>query len=271
MCPAIKFITKIRDMTMTTSKPDAARLCDFLADYAACLFGSGATCIRLEKNVARMASRAGMEVRLSIMPRHIQVYVCGDVSSVAKLVDTAARPVSFDVNTRLSRLSWDYADGKIGFDELQARFREISTAPGANPWTVLLLASLANAAFCRLFGGDVAAMAVVFMATAAGFSLRQTLVDKHVDLRVVFMLCSFVSAVLGASGGLFGFGSTPDIALGTSILYLVPGIPFINSFCDMLDRRYICAFGRMMDAVVLTACLSIGLCFGMLLMRTGMF
>ncbi len=39
----------------------------------------------------------------------------------------------------------------------------------------------------------------------------------------------------------------------------------------MLDRRYICAFGRMMDAVVLTACLSIGLCFGMLLMRVGMF
>ncbi len=271
MCPAIKSITKTNVMTTTTSEPDASRLCNFLADYAACLFGSGATCIRLEKNVSRMASRAGMEVRLSIMPRHIHVNVSGADGSAAKLVDTSARPVSFDVNTRLSRLSWDYADGKVGFDELQTRFREIAAAPGGNPWVVLVLASLANAAFCRLFGGDMAAMAVVFGATAAGFSLRQTLVERHVDLRLVFVLCSFVSAVLGAADGLFGLGSTPDVALGTSILYLVPGIPYINSFCDMLDRRYICAFGRMMDAVVLTACLSIGLCFGMLLMRVGMF
>lgn len=140
MCPAIKSITKTNVMTTTTSEPDASRLCNFLADYAACLFGSGATCIRLEKNVSRMASRAGMEVRLSIMPRHIHVNVSGADGSAAKLVDTSARPVSFDVNTRLSRLSWDYADGKVGFDELQTRFREIAAAPGGNPWVVLVLA-----------------------------------------------------------------------------------------------------------------------------------
>ncbi len=60
MCPAIRFITTILRMTTTTSDPTPRQLCDFLAEYASCLFGSGATCIRLEKNVTRMAERAGM-------------------------------------------------------------------------------------------------------------------------------------------------------------------------------------------------------------------
>ena len=273
MCPAIRFITTILRMTTTTSDPTPRQLCDFLAEYASCLFGSGATCIRLEKNVTRMAERAGMAGQLSILPRHIHVSVrdraAGDCAT--QLVTTAERPVSFDINTRLSRLSWDYADGKIDFVGMMGRFREIVASPGSNPWAVLVLASLANAAFCRLFGGDFVAMAVVFVATLAGFSLKQTMAERHIDVRLIFVVCSFVSAVLAASDGLFGLGSTPDIALGTSILYLVPGIPFINSFSDMLDRHYICAFGRMMNAVMLTACLSIGLCCGMMLMKVGMF
>ncbi|MDE6344424.1 MAG: threonine/serine exporter family protein, partial [Muribaculaceae bacterium] len=63
----------------------------------------------------------------------------------------------------------------------------------------------------------------------------------------------------------------PSIALGTSVLYLVPGIPFLNSFSDMIYRHYFCAFCRFTDAVVLTCCLSIGLCAGMMLMNVGMF
>ena len=61
------------------------------------------------------------------------------------------------------------------------------------------------------------------------------------------------------------------MALGTSILYLVPGIPFLNSFSDMICRHYVCALGRFMDAVILTCCLSAGLCAGMALMDAGMF
>ena len=114
-------------------------------------------------------------------------------------------------------------------------------------------------------------MAIVFAATFSGFMLKQMLARRNVDVRLIVVLCAFVSGVLGATGLLFSLGSTPRIALATSVLYLVPGIPFINSFSDMLYRHYICAFSRMVDAVVLTCCLSIGLCAAMLMMNTGMF
>lgn len=134
-----------------------------------------------------------------------------------------------------------------------------------------MLVGAANASFCRLFGGDAVAMAVVFVATLAGFVLKQMMAERHADARITVVVCSFVSAVLAAADGLFGLGSTPAIAIGASVLYLVPGIPFINSFSDMIDGHYICAFGRMMQAIVITCCLSVGLCCGMLLMNVGMF
>ncbi len=84
-------------------------------------------------------------------------------------------------------------------------------------------------------------------------------------------MCAFVSSVIGASASLFGLGNTPEIAVGTSVLYLVPGIPFLNSFSDLLAGHYICAFSRMTHAVVLTCCLSLGLCGGLMLMGIGMF
>ncbi|MDE5786069.1 MAG: threonine/serine exporter family protein, partial [Duncaniella sp.] len=208
-----------------------------------------------------------------IMPRHISLSVT-DLSShesVTMVTETAKTPVSFYINTRLSELSWEIADGRIDFDEAVNRFRHISSCEHQNKWFLLMLVAVANASFCRLFGGDVTAMAVVALATGIGYRLKQLLLGCKIDPRVMVMICAFISSVTGASCEMFGLGTTPHIALATSVLYLIPGIPFLNSFSDMLYGHYICALSRFIDASLLTACLSIGLCAGMLVTGTGMF
>lgn len=180
-------------------------------------------------------------------------------------------PISFDINTRLSRLSWSMADENLSLEDAKKRFNEIIKTPPENKYKVLVLASLANAAFCRLFTGDWAAVGIVFLSTLVGFYLKQVLTEHKFDIRLTFIICAFVSSVLASTATLFSFGHTPDIAVGTSVLYLVPGIPFLNSFSDLLNGHYICAFGRFVHAVVLTCCLSLGLCFGMILMNLSMF
>lgn len=256
-----------------TSTPSEKEVCLFLAEYGAWLLGCGATCIRLEKNVQRMAETYGKKVELTITPRHIHVSVLDVLNSetVTTIASVKAIPVSFNLNTLLSQLSWEIADQRLGFDAARERFHSIIHSDSQSRWTVLLLVTLANASFCRLFGGDLWAMAVVGIATLAGYYLKQVLLANKVDIRVVVLACAFVSSVLGASCQLFSLGDTPAVATATSILYLVPGIPFLNSFSDMLYRYYICSFSRFMDAVVLTASLSIGLCAGMALMKVGMF
>lgn len=257
---------------MNDTTPTCRELADFLSRYSAALLGSGATCIRLTKNVERIAARFGRKVELTVMPRHLHITVMGKDDE--ELITTISSPrggISFNVNTLLSRLSWEVADGKVGFNELEAKLNETLASDHQNQWSVLLLASLANASFCRLFGGDLIAMAVVFIATMSGYHIKQLLLGLGADMRLTVIVCSFVSAVLGATDMLFGLGSTPNVALGTSVLYLVPGVPFLNSFSDMLYRHYICAFSRFVDAMVITCCLSIGLCGAMILMNVGMF
>ena len=247
--------------------------CAFLSTYAAWLLGCGATCIRTEKNVRRMAGALGLEVDISIMPSH--VHLCVVDTRSGKACDHMERirkhAISFDINTRLSRLSWELADGKIDFREARELFLQITQTPPANRWLVLLLVSVANMSFCRLFGGDKVAMAIVFVATLAGYLLKQLMLDDKRDVRLVFFTCAFFSSVIAACGHLFHLGDTPGVALGTSVLYLIPGIPYINSVSDMLDGHYLCSISRLVDALVLTACLSTGMCGGMFLMGLEWF
>jgi len=279
-------MTRIDDASATSAVPVASagcvcggeihslkEICLFISEYSAWLLGCGATCIRLERNVMRMAEALGCGVVMTILPRHIHLSVCLPDKSDSYTYITATRtlPISFDINTRLSELSWALADGKINFEEAKVQFDSIIRTPPADKNLVLLLASLANASFCRLFTGDWAAVAVVFLSTLAGYYLKQVLCEHKVAFRLVFILCAFVSSVLGASDALFNLGTTPEIAVGTSVLYLVPGIPFLNSFSDMLAGHYICSFCRFIHAVILTCCLSIGLCGGLLMMNLGMF
>lgn len=248
-------------------------ICIFLAEYCAWLLGCGATCIRMERNVDRIASALGCDVVMTILPRHVHLSVTRRANGDIYTYITATRkiPINFDMNTRLSELSWAMSDGRVTYPEMVRRFHQIINTPTTNRFLVLFLASLANAAFCRIFSGDWYACGVVFLSTFVGFALKQILAIYKVDVRIIMIICAFVSSVLAANATIFSIGLTPAIAIGTSVLYLVPGIPFLNSFSDMLDGHYICAFSRFIHAAVLTCCLSLGLCCGMLLMNIGMF
>ncbi len=251
-----------------TMMPMNAKTYDFLADYAATLLGCGATCIRIEKNLKRLAAGCGVTAQVQIMPAHVTLSV-SDGSGYSRVISRpmARGGINFDVNARLSRLSWAVADGHISADEAIKRFQEITTETGrTGQWQELLLASVANTAFCRLFGGDPASMLLVFAATLVGYRIKQVMIARGRDVRLAFLAASFFSASISAAGHVFHLGGTPEIAVGTSVLYLIPGVPYINAVSDLIDRHYLCAFGRFTDACVLTACLSAGLCAGMYLL-----
>lgn len=245
----------------------------FLADYASMLLGCGATSIRIEKNTRRMACAFGVDFEIFIMPMHVSVSVWSKTPVDAIVVERMASRcgISFNLNAKLSRLSWEIADNQLDLYTSINRFEMICNTKPTGKLEVLILTSLANASFCRLFGGDAIAMLIVFISTVAGLRLKQIMLEDKRDVRLTFLCASFFSASLSAGGHIFNLGATPEIALGTSVLYLVPGVPYINSVSDMINRHYLCAFSRFLDAAVLTACLSVGLCAGMFLLGLKWF
>ena len=123
-----------RDMAFSVSESG-----EFLAEYTAWLWGCGATAIRIEKNVGRIARALGFDMDLTLLPHHIELGL-GKPDTGERIViirKVAQCGVSFDINARLSRLSWEIADGKVGFAEAKKRFGRIMKTPPTGRWEVL--------------------------------------------------------------------------------------------------------------------------------------
>jgi uncharacterized membrane protein YjjP (DUF1212 family) len=241
----------------------------FISDYATELLASGATAARIEMNVERIAEAFGVEVEITILPSHIIITTTDGTTehSYSSVGKVKHHFISFYRNTALSQLSWQIHDLHISLDEARKRYTAIIAKGENNPWIVLLLVGLANASFCRLFGGDLWAMAVVLAATWIGYSVKIKLLENKWDTRMVFIVSAFCATVIGCSCYVFHLGTTPELAVGTSVLYLVPGIPFINAISDLIYGHNICFLSRLIQASVLTVCLSIGLCLGLMVMN----
>ena len=55
------------------------------------------------------------------------------------------------------------------------------------------------------------------------------------------------------------------------MLYLIPGIPYINSVSDMIEGFHLHAFSRFVGALILTACIAIGMTGAFYIMNITLF
>lgn len=244
---------------------------EFLAVYASYMLGCGATCIRINKNIRRMANSVGLTADMIIISHHVTV-ICTDNTTGSNCQHTkriAPIGINFEINTRLSELSWKMAEKKVTMEEAENMFYRIIHHRKMSDWRIMLLVVVANASFCRLFGGDFGAMLIVGVATLIGYTLKILLLRRHWDEKPVWLVCAFVSALTAAGLTYLPLTSTPDWAISASVLYLIPGIPYINSISDCLDGHYLCALGRFIHACALTICIALGLTAGMMLVDKG--
>lgn len=246
----------------------------FLARYAAAMLASGGTSARCEKTVHRIAKAYATTAEVTILPHTVMATVWDDrhehaFSMGEKLPATG---LNFYFISRLSALSWKIRDHHITLDEAEREYQQILATPRLNAWLVTLLTGLANASFCRLFEGDWMAMLIVFIATVNGFWVKNALHRMwQWDMRLAVLVAACCSSIIACAGFMFHCTATPDIALGTSVLYLVPGIPYINSVSDLIHGHLLCCLSRFIEACVITACLGVGLSIGILLMNIQYF
>ena len=237
------------------------RVTMFLADYAATLMAVGTQTSRVARNTGRIAESFGFHSHIMLFSRNVIITLQDDEGrhSYTRVQKLPALGLNFASNMNLSKLSWRAYDEHLQLEQLETEFKEIRDKKRESPWTVLILVSFANACFCRLFNGDIVAVATVWVATFVGFYIRQQLTKLHWRQLAVFIVSSFVASMIGSTGYLCHWGTTPDMALGTSMLYLVPGVPLINGIMDIIDGHVLAGTSRLINACMLIICIAIGL------------
>jgi uncharacterized membrane protein YjjP (DUF1212 family) len=237
----------------------------FIAEYATCLLGSGVHISRVIRNSKRMGEAFCLEVRLIAFHKSIVLTVCNIENDAiyTEVVNVPALPVSFEYNSELSSLSWEAYDKHLSLAELQEKYNQIRTKPKMSPRLILLLVGFGNASFCRLFGGDWKAVGIVFMATLVGFFIRQQMQRLGISHFMVFTVSAFISSMCASTSLLFE--STPEIAIATSVLYLIPGVPLINGVIDIVEGHILAGCSRLIEASLLVICVAVGLSLPLLL------
>ena len=245
-----------------TARPQIQELTNFLSEYAAKMLSIGTYTARIERCVCRIAGAYGYEASLMIFVRHFIISVMdpADNSIRRTYVKTgAAARISFDLISELSALSWEICDEKIPLARAKAAFAEILASQKKSFAKTLVLLSVANAAFCELFGGDGGAMALVFAATAFGICARYLLSKLKINLKIQYIAVSFAVSFIVSLGARYGLSATPDIAVGSSILFLIPGVWLINSVFDILNENMLVGISRGLNTGLLIICIAIGL------------
>ena len=255
----------VKEMPATeaeAARPQIQELTNFLSEYTAKMLSIGTYTVRIERCVRRIADAYDYEASLMIFVRHFIISVMdpADNSIRRTYVKTgAAARISFDLISELSALSWEIYDEKIPFARAKAAFAEILASQKKSFAKTLVLLSVANAAFCELFGGDGGAMALVFAATAFGICARYLLSRLKINLKIQYIAVSFAVSFIVSLGARYGLSATPDIAVGSSILFLIPGVWLINSVFDILNENMLVGISRGLNTGLLIICIAIGL------------
>lgn len=243
---------------------------DFIAEYATYLLGSGVHTSRVVRNSQRIGASQGVEIQLMSFQKSsvVSIHDPRTGESVTRAVRIIQRPISFVRNSDLSALSWEALDEHLSLDEIRRRFEQLTAKPYIRPLNALIAVALANGAFCRLFGGDWPAMAVVFVSTLVGLAFKQRLQARGINHFLIFTLTAFVSS-LCASAALH-IDCTAQIALATSPLFLVPGVPLINGAVDIVEGYILNGCSRIFNALLLIVCIAIGLSATLMLFRNSL-
>lgn len=250
-------------MIDTTSKDiEIQELTDFLMEYTIRMLSIGSYTSRVIKCVTRIGEAFGYEVHISIFSKNITISVLksNDYSIRRTYVRKwSEKAINFKEIALLSALSWHVYDERLTLPQLKKTYTRIIHNTTYTYISSLFLVCLANAAFCRLFGGDFMAMPIVFVATFVGYNVRKLLLILKVDIRFIFVLCAFIASITAYIGTTFALTTTPDVAIGSSVLFLIPGVYLINSVIDVLDGHSLIGLSRAISTFILISCIAIGL------------
>jgi uncharacterized membrane protein YjjP (DUF1212 family) len=237
----------------------------FVAEYAAHLMGCGIHTSRVIRNTKRIGDTLNFDVNISVFQKSIILTMQKKETQhiFSEVVEIPALPINFEHNSELSALSWEAVDRHLTFEEIKEKYYKIIFASRMNSWTVVLLVGLANASFCRLFGGDWLSMLIVCIATFAGFFVKMQMQKRNVNHYIIFIVSAFVASLLSSTALLFN--TTSEIALATSVLYLIPGVPLINGVIDIIEGHTLTGISRLTNAFLLIICIAIGLSFTLFL------
>lgn len=247
----------------------AHEMANFLLEVATFLLSSGAHCGRVWRNCNRMAEHWGFSIHLNptFVGVMISVWDKSDRYNTISLYKTApTHKIHFEVLTLISRLCWSVTRENLSFEQACEELKRIKRAKTYDYRLVSLAVGLSCACLCYLIGGGWVDAFVVLVAACVGAFARYHMLQWGINMFLSFIFASFITTFIAAQNQLWQLGDAPEASLATAVLYLIPGVPLINSIIDLLEGFLVSSLARSLFSASILCCIAVGmvLCITML-------
>jgi uncharacterized membrane protein YjjP (DUF1212 family) len=124
---------------------------------------------------------------------------------------------------------------------------------------------LSGASFCRLFGGGLTEMLVSYISTIIGLFVRQETLKMNFNPYLCVYFAALTASILSGLSIVFALGNSPELAFTASVLFLIPGVPLINMFSDMMDGNLMNGLIRGLNGLIIAFAIALGLLSAMII------
>ena len=162
----------------------------------------------------------------------------------------------------VSQLSWRALEQKYETGTFKAdleAMKEKSTRRHYPQWATSLAAGIACGGFCKLFGCDWVAFVYTALAACIGFWVRHGCNRFGVNPYISIAASACIATAAAYWTQVLPGSATPWFPMIACMLFLVPGVPLINSFDDLMNNYIVSGMTRAMNTMLVVLAMTFGI------------
>lgn len=242
-------------------EPEIKDLGAALLEVGALLLSSGANTGRVRTTLTRIAASFGYKNELLITHRTLMLTLSDEDNKLFfnNIKTTPSYGVNFKVVSGISRMSWQIVEEKWSAAQIKKEVDRLTHLPHYPRLIILSLVALAGSSFCRLAGGGLVEMLFVFVATFIGLYVRQEATKLKFNHYICIYFAALTASCIAGIPSKFNFSDSSEYAFATSVLFLIPGVPLINSFSDLIDGNILNGIIRGTNGLIVSFAIALAL------------
>lgn len=269
----------MKETTQTDTEKLLRRKLDLLLRTGQVLMESSADTSRIKRNMDRVAAYLGLpeqNLHIAIGYYMLQVNLSDEEHSFSKMQRCDRHGINMEAIQEISKLSWRAIQKDYSLDQYSEELEKIAIRKrNYGDWTVAVCAGFACGGFCIQFGCDWPAFFYASLAAIAGNRFRMYLnrlgSNTYLNIAIAALVSTLIAwgtrfistpGVMAALPGCLRpllFSSTPWHPMLACALFVVPGVPLINSVSDLLDNKIETGLVRAANTLLMILFMSFGI------------
>ena len=236
---------------------------NLLLDTGQLLMESGADTKRIVRDMIRAAAYMGIpweKIRMHMTYTTIMLNIGDEDHSYTNFRKCRNHGINMSAILAVSELSWRAMEQKYVLEAYAAELAIIKgTVRHYSPLITSLGAGFACGGFCKLFGCDWIAFFLTALCACLGFWVRRICNEWGINGYASIAISAFAATFAAFFTHYLPGSSTPWHPMIACTLFIVPGIPLINSVDDLVNNYIISGSTRAINTILIVCAMTFGI------------